>query len=421
MTKKIGRKNLFIGAFAVMFAALLWSLDGVFIRPKLYHIDASILVFLEHFLGFILLSPFIFLNWKKIKFLSLKDWGAVFWVSLFGGLIGTIMITKAFFAAINGEATFATIIILQKIQPVFALLMARLILGEKFKLKFYFWASLAIISGYFLSFGKEGINFYELSLNLPAIFALLAAFSFGSSTVFGKKLINHIDFKAATALRFGVTAILGFIFLVLTGKLFLVSSLEPVHWKLLALIVFSSGAAALFIYYYGLKKISASAATICELFWPFSAVILDYVINKNFLSPMQFVASAILLLSFYGVISSKIKNQKFQAKIIKGEGRGKIIGSPTLNLDKVDLNIAHGVYLVEAIIDNKKYKGVLHFGFKETFLKEQSLELYIKPKINVKKKIILVKIIKKTRKIKKFKDKNELKAQIKKDIKVLFD
>ena len=129
-------KKLIIGALAIMLAALFWSLDGTFIRPKFYVLPAGLVVFLEHFLGFIVLSPFLFLGWQKIKSLSFKSWAAIAWVCFFGGALGTLMITKAFFAAVAGEVTFATVVILQKLQPVFVLLLARLILGEKLNRKF---------------------------------------------------------------------------------------------------------------------------------------------------------------------------------------------------------------------------------------------------------------------------------------------
>ena len=133
MLKKLPKidKRILIGSGAIMLAALFWSLDGVFLRPKFYILPASLVVFLEHSLGFIVLSPFLFLHWYKVKKLSRKSWLAILWVCVFGGLLGTLMITKAFFAAMLGETTFSTVIILQKLQPIFALIMARLILKEK--------------------------------------------------------------------------------------------------------------------------------------------------------------------------------------------------------------------------------------------------------------------------------------------------
>lgn len=305
--KKIGFKGFdryaIIGALAIMFAALLWSLDGVFIRPKFYVLPADLVVFLEHALGLIILSPAIFYNWDKIKKLNRQGWGAILWVSFFGGALGTIFITKAFFAAIHGEITFATVVILQKLQPVFALLMARLILREKLSRRFYAWALVAIFAAYVLAFGKTGLDLGSINwFNSAAFFSLLAAFSFGSSTVLGKQALSSLDFKSTAALRFAVTSVLMLALITFNGNLFKLSLVSNTQWLLLGVIVCTSGAVAMFIYYYGLKRVTASTATICELFWPLSSVVLDYVLNKNVLSPLQLAASAILLLAFFQVV-----------------------------------------------------------------------------------------------------------------------
>lgn len=122
------------------------------------------------------------------------------------------MITKAFFAAFAGEASFATVVILQKLQPIFALLMARLILKEKLSKSFYLWAAVAVFASYVLAFAQEGFSLADFNWQEnAALFAFLAAFAFGSSTVFGKRLANHLDYKAVAALRFGLTSILAFI------------------------------------------------------------------------------------------------------------------------------------------------------------------------------------------------------------------
>ena len=404
-----------------MLAALLWSLDGVFIRPKLYAYPAPLIVFIEHALGFLVLSPFIIFGWRRIKRLRPKDWGAVIWVSVFGGLIGTIAITNAFFAAMDGEVTFATVIILQKLQPIFALIMARLILGEKLSRNFYIWAAVAVGAAYALAFSKHGLDFSSLEfLKSAAGFAILAAFAFGSSTVFGKRIVNHLDFPSTTALRFGIPSVLASLLITINKDILSISSLGPATWGWLVLIVFSSGAVAMFIYYYGIKRISASVATICELFWPLSAVALDYIINKNVLNTTQIISSLVLLVAFFQIIKTgnALKDFKFKARVITGLGRGHRIGSPTINLDKVDLDINHGVYAVRAVIGDNKYKGLMHFGRKETYNEPVSLELYIKEDISsLEPKEVEIILIKRLRNIKKYRDTSSLQQQIKKDLK----
>jgi len=63
----------------------------------------------------------------------------------------------------------------------------------------------------------------------------------------------------------------------------------------------------MFLYYFGLNRVKASTATILELFMPLSAIILDFVINGNMLSPVQIVATIVLLFAFFQIISSQKK------------------------------------------------------------------------------------------------------------------
>ena len=410
-----------IGALAIMLAALLWSIDGLFIRPQFYVLPAELVVFCEHALGFIVLAPFIFLNWKKIRSLNFKSWGAVIWVSLFGGLIGTIMITKAFFAAIGGETTFATVVILQKLQPIFALLLARIILKEKLPRRFYFWTALAIIASYFIAFAKTGLDIFTIDwLHSAAFFSFLAAFAFGSSTVFGKRITNHLDYKAVAALRFGVTAIMGLGLILADGAILKFSLISSLQWGLLGLIVLTSGAGAMFIYYFGLRRVSASASTILELFWPFSALILDYVFNKNYLTPVQILAALVLLVAFFKISALDKLKTTFTAKVIHGEGRGRLLGFPTANLNKIDLDIPHGIYVASVEVGGRKYSGLLHFGFKDVFSEPPSLEVWLKDfSSDIYGQDIKVTIERKLRDVKKFASAELLVAAIKDDMAAL--
>ncbi|MCK4814062.1 MAG: EamA family transporter [Candidatus Marinimicrobia bacterium] len=313
MNTKKWNMTIVIGALAVGLAALLWSLDGVFIRPQFYHLPASLVVFLEHTLGFIVLIPFLIRGRKEMMRMSIKTWGSLGWICIWGGLLGTLFITKAFFAAFdpNVETTLATVVILQKLQPIFALLLARLILKEKLRSDFYIWAVLAIIAAYFLAFAKSGMRIADIRLiDSAALYSLLAAFAFGSSTVFGKHFTNEVSFETATSLRFGGTMFLALIFILVAGQFRAFPDIQPLHWKLLVVIVFTSGAMSMFIYYFGLKRIPASVATIFELFFPLSAVVLDYIINKNTLNGIQYLAAGALLLSFFMIIRRKPVKQE---------------------------------------------------------------------------------------------------------------
>ena len=108
--------------------------------------------------------------------------------------------------------------------------------------------------------------------------------------------------------------------------------------------------------------------------------------------------------------------ESFKGKIVDGEKRGSKLGFPTINLDYSKVKLEFGVYLGKAIIDEKKYLCLIHFGPKKTFSNKISLELYIERKIeSFNKREVKIEVIKKIREIKKFLNEEDLKKQIKKD------
>lgn len=69
----------------------------------------------------------------------------------------------------------------------------------------------------------------------------------------------------------------------------------------------------------------------------------------------------------------------FKSKHIKGDGRGHSVGFPTINLIiPSDLVLLDGVYASLVTIEDKVYKGALHYGPVPTFDKiEKTLEVYL--------------------------------------------
>jgi len=108
-----------------------------------------------------------------------------------------------------------------------------------------------------------------------------------------------------------------------------------------------------------------------------------------------------------------------EGEVVKGEQRGRKIGFPTCNI-KWDSYVLPklGVYWVQVESKNFKKKGIANIGYRPTFNgKTILLEVNIFGiKVNLYKKILKVSFIKFIRSEKKFKNINELKNQIKKDI-----
>ena len=66
-------------------------------------------------------------------------------------------------------------------------------------------------------------------------------------------------------------------------------------------------------YYYGLNKLPASYTTLFELFWPLSAVVIDWLIRGKPLSFAQLLGAVILLTSMT-VLTQENSNERSQSQ-----------------------------------------------------------------------------------------------------------
>ena len=288
--------NALTGAIAISFAAILWGFDGIVLTPRLYNLNITYVVFMVHCIPFILLNLFCFKAYKELTTFSRSDFMYFFLVALFGGALGTLAIVKALFL-VNFQS-LTVVVLLQKLQPVFAIILAAILLKERLHKGFVLWAAIAIIASYFLAFGFSLPDFKTGSrTTLAALFSLMAAISFGSATVFGKKILNRVDFISATFFRYGFTTGIMLIIVLIAGTLNQIQVTTPMNWTILFIIAVTTGSGALFLFYFGLRKVKAMIATICELLFPVSAILFDYLFNGKVLSTIQWISAIILLIS----------------------------------------------------------------------------------------------------------------------------
>lgn len=302
--KKTNQSKYFAPSLVII-AASLWAVDGIVLRPALYGLPVPLVVFIESSIVAILLTPILFKNFSTLKKLNGKDWLAFFGVSLLGGAVGTMAITKALFYV--NFVNLSVVILLQKLQPVFAIWLATILLKEKLPKEFFLWASLAITGAYFMTFGLSTPDFSTGDKTaVAALFALLAALSFSSSTVLSKRALKNVDYISGTYLRFLFSSIIMLIIAATTGDIFSVGEITTKQIIIFLIIAFTTGGAAIFLYYYGLKRISASVASICELAFPLSAVVLEYFVHGKILSPVQWIGTVVLLISILRVSGIKV-------------------------------------------------------------------------------------------------------------------
>ena len=61
------KKYNWIFPLLITLSAVLWGMDGVIFRPALYSLPVLTVVFLEHFLAFLIMIPFLFSERKELK------------------------------------------------------------------------------------------------------------------------------------------------------------------------------------------------------------------------------------------------------------------------------------------------------------------------------------------------------------------
>jgi drug/metabolite transporter (DMT)-like permease len=290
------KTTIITGGIAISFAAMLWGFDGIVLTPRLYNLDIGFVVFMVHLIPFVFMQFFLHKSYAEITKFSKTEIISLLLVALFGGAIGTLAIVKALFLVEFKQLTI--VVLLQKLQPVFAIALATIILKERLKQNFLLWASVAIIAGYFLTFGLRLPDFGSDKQTIYAAgYSLLAAFSFGSSTVFSKRALQNINFQTATFYRYGFTSVIMLIIVLITGKLSQFTQVTPTNWLIFFVIALTTGSGAIFIFYYGLVRVKAIVATICELFFPISAIIFDYLFNGNKLTVIQWISATIMIIA----------------------------------------------------------------------------------------------------------------------------
>lgn len=114
----------------------------------------------------------------------------------------------------------------------------------------------------------------------------------------------------------------------------------------------------------------------------------------------------------------------YKTKQIKGKGRGKFLGYPTINLKIPPVfKEEDGIYAAWVGIAEKKYKGAVHYGPVPTFHeKEKSFEVFLldaeeKDLAGLKEIIIEIELVKKIRDILEFTNPDDLSSQIGEDVK----
>ena len=158
------------GPVLIFIAAMLWASDAPFRFHLAQTLSPSFIVLVEHFINTLIILPFIFLNWQEIRSLNWKQWLTLLGIGIGASAFATILFTQAF-SYVNPSVA----IVLQKLQPLIAISLAAIFLGERTGKRFWSWALLALAGAYIVSFPGLKPELYNGEVWSPNTIGVLCA------------------------------------------------------------------------------------------------------------------------------------------------------------------------------------------------------------------------------------------------------
>jgi drug/metabolite transporter (DMT)-like permease len=279
------RLNAVPGVLLIAVAAAMWGTDPILRKPLGHTTSATTIVFGEHVLLVILTLPFLAPALRAVWHAGPRYLAAAVAIGAGASALATILFTEALF---HGD--FVTPVVIQKVQPLIAVLGAAVVLGERPRPRFA-WFLLPALVGFWLVNQEHPLNPTAHGL-VPILQALAAAVLWALGTVLGRYLGRELAFQQILTLRFFFGLVASSIALWVMH----VNAYAGAHDSLwIAYLAIVTGLLALALYYVGLARTPAVLASLAELTYPAIAVIAGIYAYNSHLRWTQWVGVALII------------------------------------------------------------------------------------------------------------------------------
>jgi DME family drug/metabolite transporter len=279
--------NLPDRTWLIAVAAAMWGTDGLLRQPLAGQLPAATVVFWEHLLIVVVLVPFLPSAVRAFRAASGKERTALVVIGVGASAVATALFTQAFRV---GDPV--TPLVLQKLQPVIAVVAAALLLGERVRRGYWLFALPALVGAWLMAFADP------LAVAPQAVAAALlavgAAALWAIGTVLGRMVSVRIPSRDVTVLRFAIGLPASALVLAVQGAPVAVA---PAQLGPLALLALIPGLLGLTLYYLGLRSTAAARATLAELAFPVTATLIGVGLLGAQLRPTQWVGLVVVVAS----------------------------------------------------------------------------------------------------------------------------
>lgn len=277
----------------VCLAAMLWGSD-LLLRPGVLRAGWSPVwvVLGEHLLLTLAFAGALWRGRRALGRLTGRQWTALLCVAWGGSALATWLYTQAFTLG-----SPLTAILLQKTQPVFALLLAGWVLRERRAAWFWPWC-VAALAGAWLLTGITTLPSVQDVGWRQAACALGAAALWGGATVAGRALSLTLPPSLLAGARFALALPVLALMAAFSRVPALTLSAGTGHAVLfLLLIVLLPDLAGMGLYYIGLRETPASLATLAELCYPLTSLLIGLGVLHAHITRGQWWGLALLLVA----------------------------------------------------------------------------------------------------------------------------
>jgi drug/metabolite transporter (DMT)-like permease len=248
----------------VALAAALWGTDALLRAPLAGALPASTIVFWEHVIIVVVLVPLLPAALRAFRAASHRDRAALVVIGAGASAVATALFTEAFRF---GDPV--TPVVLQKLQPLIAVAVAALLLGERVRSGYWLFAVPTLAGAWFMAF-RDPFSAAPQAVT-AALLAVGAAALWALGTVLGRLVGPRIAPRDVTVLRFAIGLPASAVVLAVDGGPLAVTPAQLGPLVLLALI---PGLLGLALYYVGLRTTPAARATLAEMAFPVTAVLI---------------------------------------------------------------------------------------------------------------------------------------------------
>jgi drug/metabolite transporter (DMT)-like permease len=275
----------------VAFAAALWGLDGLLRKPLATALNPATVVLWEHLIVVLVVAPAVPSALRSLSRCSWRVRAAMALIGVAASALATALFTEAFRLA-AGSGNFVGPLVLQKLQPVFAVALAAALLGERIRPGFAIYAVPALLGSWLLAFPQP--THVRLATAAVALFSVGAAALWALGTVLGRLVSGSLAPTEVTVLRYvfglaGAASITG-----IQRAPWAPGWSNVVGLLLLALI---PGLISLVVYYVGLRGTPAMRATFAELAFPATAAAVGVLFLGSRLTDSQWLGLAVVVLA----------------------------------------------------------------------------------------------------------------------------